>query len=200
MNLRTYMQPWHEALTRGTTRRRVPVTAQVKDKIRLDSEELPLYAFPLPIDPNSPLAKQIKFVKQSTALYRGYVALWSIHDDKLYLSDLRGFAWVEGDGTVRKARKLKSAPWADAAFRGWPTDGGGPPIIDLQDIYGADGPVLAEWATGPLHVFHGRKIGYGGAFGAQPSHYRRLEVKRGQIVGDRIIANDRPGLAPPTDD
>ena len=66
------------------------MTAQTPDVLLIDGEEVPLFATPLN-EYLSSLGQDWPFATAWTSNWRGYVATWTIDDDRLYLVGLKGW-------------------------------------------------------------------------------------------------------------
>ena len=104
-----------------------------------------------------------KFLKQSTACYRGYIGTWEISDGHLYLVGLEGL--LETSEGLKDASLATALPWVR-------------------------GRLAAKWVTGRLRCIEGRLIDY--VHHAYASTYERdryLCFEQGQLVGEYLVLN-----------
>lgn len=129
------------------------MTAQCPDTIHFEGKPCELYDLPLDayfeqtgIDP--------RFQSPHTGLWRGYIATWEIHDDRLYLIALKSQL---PDGRNGKLRDL---------FPAFPKR------------------VFAHWYHGELRMPQGKEVGYVHAgFGCIHESMVRLTTRKGRVVG-----------------
>ncbi len=167
------------------------MTEQVPDILQVDGNILLLKELPLSLLlAQRDTAPDWRAV--ATCCLRGYVGSWRIDDSRLYLDQLRSFQDAcNSDGYG--ATLLASVP----AF----TVLQSPPAAIfpmLQAVFpDANGPVFADWYSGPLICPFGDVIHQtGGGYFSFPARERRFWVDQGRIVGDRIRDNQALGLAP----
>jgi hypothetical protein len=147
------------------------MTAQVPDLLNFRGGEYQLCTNPLHVYLATG-ACSLKFYATSTALWRGYVATWSIENDHLYLIKLQ--CWIKSDdGTVRVAELA-------ALFPDYP-----------------DG-VFAHWFTGALRCPNGPLLKY--VHGGYASTYEKdlvVVVRQGVVQEERLIVNGQAAAGAP---
>lgn len=116
-------------------------TAQSPEKLIHQGKELPMFSTPL-----ESFLKQHPDVKMpqpgmgSTGLWRGYVATWSIKEDKLFLVKIE-----QEDVAKNKDGELKFT-WRE---------------VPLDKVFPkAKEPILADWHSGVLRVPQGKELQY----------------------------------------
>jgi hypothetical protein len=120
----------------------------------------------------------------NSANWRGYLCLWEIRDDCLYLADIEGLiCTAPADPTAlvktcgghhRGACQAREAK-----------------VSDFSN--GADGPVLADWYSGDLRVPRGKLVKYVHmGYESQYERYLMLTIAKGRFEGERIVAGDAP--------
>jgi hypothetical protein len=190
------------------------MTAQTPDRLIYRGECVALFSDPLDdyYDQHSP---RPPFGTSHSGNQRGYVALWAIVEDHLYLmavvgrllrrppvkSDDRPVA----DGAQRfiverrRSRKSKNRPVE-------PVDvDRGPHEIPLGDLIpGASGPVLANWYSGELCIPQGRMIEYVHVgYASRYERYLFIEIDKGAVISTRVAhaaklwPKDGAGETPP---
>jgi hypothetical protein len=143
------------------------MTAQFSERLILRGETLALCENPLHHYLESS-ASTFKFMSTSTACWRGYIGTWAIENDRLYLVRLSGSARTSAGGDVKDVT-----------------------LADLFPDY-PDG-VFAHWFNGELRCPQGELLKY--VHGGYASTYERdlfLEVRRGVLVGERLVVNGTP--------
>jgi hypothetical protein len=155
-------------------------TAQVPDIVTYEGKKRPLLTNPLESyfkkedeRPNFHTSPGVRV----TSNWRGYVAMWEVVDDTLYLVGLD--SWICKDLRPENCKRA-----------------------DLKELFGekyVDGKVKADWFTGELRLPDGKQLqyvhmGYG-------SVYERdivLSVAAGKVTGKEVIDNTRrePGSPP----
>jgi hypothetical protein len=139
------------------------MTAQACEKLIYKGESLPLCAEPLRHFTAMPKQPWVQH-NSCTALLRGYVGTWAIEGDRLYLKQLE-----RGDSTGEPVG-------LEHYFPGYP-----------------DG-VFAHWYTGELRCYLGMRLIYrhGGFGGGTYEQDLFLQIKRGVLLGERIVRNGYP--------
>jgi hypothetical protein len=142
------------------------MTAQIPDILIHRGERLSLCATPLDDYYRSTRKRRPRFVRPSTACYRGYVATWEIREGKIYLVGIEGLL----------ARGRKEVTYVPA---------------DLATLFPAQEPrILATWITGELRCPEGGLRSYRHAgFGSEYERDRLIEVVEGSVVGEWLRLN-----------
>lgn len=116
-------------------------TAQFPEKLIHQGKELPMFSTPLESYLSQhPDVKMPQAGTSSTALWRGYVATWSIKEDKLFLVKIE-----QEDVAKNKDGEFKFT-WREV-----PLD---------KVVPKAKGPILADWHSGVLRVPQGEQLLY----------------------------------------
>jgi hypothetical protein len=145
-------------------------TGQMPDAINVDGVLHSLYSNPL--EQLYERQKRPAFVDslegESSGNWRGYVALWQVHKDRLYL--------VAIDTYIRKKRVS---------------------VLELFPRRVEDGRVFADWFNGELRIPDGKQLqyvhmGYGSTFERDIV----LTVERGRVVSRRVVDNRRKRVPP----
>jgi hypothetical protein len=140
------------------------MTEQIPDTIRLAGRELPMHSFPLDAW-FAHSGRRSPFNSEDSHHWRGYIATWEMHADRLYLVKLRSHL---ADGRTGNLGDL---------FPGFPDR------------------VFAHWYSGELRIPQGKEIGYIHAgFGPIHESTLCLAVRKGVVTGRRVDATDTTGL------
>lgn len=156
------------------------MTAQIADALDHQGQTHKLFTNPLEflLDGRRPA-----FVGENSALWRGYVALWEIRNDRLYLKDLHGRVCVApADGGIRQAAcgkhhagrcDVRDARFSDLA-----------PLFALED-----GQIPADWFSGDLCVPQGRMLDYVHmGYASRYERYLIIEIAHGAVVSSRLVS------------
>jgi len=139
------------------------MTAQVNDIIYIDGRRHYLACEPFWAYIDERTGTSPRFISQSTACWRGYVAEWKITGDELYLTRIDGHLADKTRATI------------DTLFPD------------------SKGKVVAKWFTGELYFPMGRMLeyvhmGYESVFEGELI----ISVENGKVVGRKMIENDPP--------
>lgn len=154
------------------------MTAQVDDRITYNGKYYGLVSVPLheylATTPNSP-----RFVSESSACWRGYIASWEISDKKLFIIGLDGLVCtttLEFDAPA--SRPCRERHWDECELE----------RVSLNSIFPQRGPkVLADWYSGDLALADGKQIRPAEAGGLSCfERYLHLSIEQGDLVGARI--------------
>ncbi|MBI4968701.1 MAG: hypothetical protein HZC25_11355 [Rhodospirillales bacterium] len=117
------------------------MTAQIADSIDIDGERLALFAEPLEsyFDSHPP---RPAFLPTNTANWRGYVASWRIHDNKLYIVAIKGRICEPSPASSRDTQCTAQPATLQSLFQTQESE------------------VFAHWFSGTLQVPKGAMIGY----------------------------------------
>jgi hypothetical protein len=123
----------------------------------------------------------------NSANWRGYLCLWEIRDNRLFLADIEGSictATADPTAPVQRCGGHHAEPCQVRKAM----------VSDFSD--GADGPVFADWYTGELKVPRGNVVEYiHMGFASQYESYLMLTIAQGLFKGERVVAGTtRPQL------
>jgi hypothetical protein len=131
------------------------MTAQIPEKLRYEGDVVDMCANPLS-DYFAVSGVKMLFQPKSTALWRGYVGLWEIIDDLLYLVELRGT--LEG-GTEASVGTF---------------------FPDFPDR------VFAQWYSGTIRIRKGKRLEYAHmGYGSTSEQDLLLDVEHGVVKNTR---------------
>jgi hypothetical protein len=160
------------------------MTAQVSDVLRFRGEQLRIFTTPLDAFP--PERRPNLMPSDNSANWRGYLGLWEIRDDRLYLADIKGSICMAA------ADPAAPAQTCGGHHRG-PCEAREAKVSDFQD--GADGAVFADWYSGDLKVPRGKLVEYVHmGFASEYESYLMLTIAQGVLTGERVVA----GAVPPS--
>ena len=135
------------------------MTAQFSELLLLEGKQQALCSYPLA----SYFAlggESVAFQASSTALSRGYVGTWEIHDQRLYLTRLQGSLQDESPVSL------------ETVFPGYPQR------------------VFAHWFSGTLRLPQGQLLHYvHGGFGSCYEQDLLVDVTRGVVTAKRVRVN-----------
>jgi hypothetical protein len=135
------------------------MTAQFSELLLLEGKQQALCSYPLA----SYFAlggESVAFQASSTALSRGYVGTWEIHDQRLYLIRLQGSLQDESPVSL------------ETVFPGYPQR------------------VFAHWFSGTLRLPQGHLLHYvHGGFGSCYEQDLLIDVTRGVVTAKRVRVN-----------
>lgn len=125
----------------------------------------------------------------SSANRRGYVATWLIHQDRFWLSEVRG------DGRLIARRVLDGedgyqarAAVIDPQQRPFTVDG-----LFPDPERAAGDPVFADWFSGELRIPEGKQLKYvHGGYGSTYERDRLIQIERGRVLRCWVRTNDPP--------
>lgn len=146
------------------------MTAQHREKLRYNGE-----IYHLAVEPLYPYLKKknIRFVPDSTACWRGYYGWWSIENDKLYLTNLIAYIPKQTDEKIDARRALFYSE-----------------KVGLEYLFPGQDKVFAEWFSGELRIPHGKMLRY--VHQGYASIYEKelfLKIVNGKLVDSRKIDN-----------
>ena len=136
-------------------------TAQAPDLLKINGKTYYIHTNPLtPVLAEKP-ERLPKPGVGSTGLWRGYIATWSVRENRLFLDDVRVPTKHYMDSDVPESKQFQSA---------------------MKHLFGESAPRVATWFTGNLIVPTGELVdyvhmGYGSTF----SSYMVLTVIEGSI-------------------
>lgn len=140
-------------------------TAQFSDQIVIEGRSEQLFTEPLEQALHANQELQYKLMRRisdngCSASWRGYVAMWEIRTDELYLVN------VQVD------------PCSDKK------------MVPLAELFsGATGPVKAKWFTGTLTVPQGKQIEYMHmGYDSRYEHYLFLDIDRGNVTSSNLTS------------
>lgn len=140
------------------------MTAQVSEVLIYKGERLALCEEPLSIYMET-VAQHIRLDAPHTALWRGYVGVWEIKNDRLYLVDWTGY---------QNTRDQEVELTLNDLFPGYP-----------------DG-VFAHWYTGELRCPRGALLDYvHGGFASRYEEDLFLKIENGLLVSERVVVNGK---------
>ncbi|MDB4780319.1 hypothetical protein OAG48_00145 [bacterium] len=122
----------------------------------------------------------------SSANWRGYVATWLLHRDRLWLAE------VSSQGLIVDRRKIEAE--ADATVSG-ELDGRPFSVDGLfpDETRPPEAPVFADWYSGELRIPEGEMIQYvHGGYGTTYERDRLILIERGRFVRSWVRKNDPP--------
>jgi hypothetical protein len=135
------------------------MTAQFSELLMLEGKQQALCSFPLA----SYFAlggESVAFRASSTALSRGYIGTWEIHDQRLYLIRLQG--WLQDESLVS----------LETVFPDYPQR------------------VFAHWFSGTLRLPQGQLLRYvHGGFDSCYEQDLLIDVTRGVVTAKRVRVN-----------
>jgi len=148
------------------------MTAQFPDKLMYEGREYDLFSNPLESYFDDEHGRP-EFRSPNTAMWRGYIAIWELDADCLYLVDLQG--WVGGDH---------------------PTYAVNAEQVGLQAVFPWAGErVKATWFSGELRVPRGERLQYVHmGYGSVYEEELLLTFEAGKLVHREV--KDNRGLIP----
>ena len=179
------------------------MTAQVPDRIKFrpDGDTHPLCENPLGAFLHCGGIGQSRGHMVATNNWRGYVATWLLHQDRLWLAGLssRGGRIIarrrqavdpETGATSKESTDSLEvrAAMIDREERPFSIDG----LFPDADR-GADEPVFAEWYSGELRIPEGEQLQYvHGGYGSTYERDRLILIERGRVVRAWVRTNEQP--------
>jgi len=160
------------------------MTAQAPDVLLIDGEEVPLFAAPLN-EYLSGLGQEWPFATAWTSSWRGYVATWTIDDDRLFLLGLEGWAAaqrIHADDPMKVSlREAIAAIPPDVDLGEWALN---PRKIPLTFLFADAGErVAATWFTGVLRVPRGKELEYVHmGFESVYEEYLVITIEQGRVA------------------
>ena len=179
------------------------MTAQTPDRIRFRPRGAthPLCENPLDSFLRDRGLRKTRGGMMSSANWRGYVATWLLHRDRLWLTE------VSSRGVIVDRRKIEldPAPKGDVesgadqpdgpAFIPGPLDGRPFTVDGLfpDETRPPEAPVFAEWYSGELRIPEGEMIQYvHGGYGTTYERDQLILIERGRLVRSWVRKNDPP--------
>ena len=164
------------------------MTAQTPDRIRFRPRGAthPLCENPLDSFLRDRGLRKTRGGMMSSANWRGYVATWLLHRDRLWLAE------VSSRGLIVDRRKIEAE--ADATVSG-ELDGRPFSVDGLfpDETRPPEAPVFADWYSGELRIPEGEMIQYvHGGYGTTYERDRLILIERGRFVRSWIRKNDPP--------
>jgi len=160
------------------------MTAQVAEVLRFRGELLRMFTTPLDTLPSTRRPSLMPGV--NSANWRGYLCLWEIRDDRLYLADIQGSictAVPDPAASVQTCGGHHREPCQAREAK----------VSDFSD--GADGEVFADWYSGDLKLPQGKLVeGVHMGFASQYESYLMLTIAHGLLTGERVVAGAVPPL------
>jgi len=178
------------------------MTAQFADSIVIDGKAFALFAEPLA---GLLVQRNLFFVPQSSACWRGYVAGWEASDGRLFLVNISGvmssatsdsqLLYCTGCGAAVQANS-EPCPLcganqfsceAPANLSRGPRPHDGPRVlqtVELEDLFpGSAGRVFADWVTGTFRVPQGNMIEYVHmGYESRYESYLLLQIDHGMVI------------------
>ena len=159
------------------------MTAQTPDILIYEGREVALLSNPLEAfwDEAHP---RPRFVPERSALWRGYVATWTLENDRLLLSKVEGHMCVDESGEI----VIGHRDFMQESIGLGPNSTTTLPA-SLQLLFpGMGSPILATWFTGELRIPEGECVhyvhmGYGSVYEAE----LLLRIDRGIVASSRRI-------------
>lgn len=136
-------------------------TAQAPDILKIDDKTYGIHTNPLEPYLLANPARMPKAEVSSSGLWRGYIATWSLREDRLFLEDVRmpTKAYMKPNGSESEA--FKSV---------------------LKALFGDSAPRVATWFTGHLIVPTGEIVKYVHmGYGSTYSSYMVVTVIKGEV-------------------
>jgi len=177
------------------------MTDQILERIIYNDQKLVLMSEPLNQYLNT-LAWLYGFKLQSTACWRGYVGLWKIIDDKLFLIKIDGEGYkidVEylNNEKLKLKEQLKKKQITSADYqklykklKNQVTDNKKEFPLSLKQLFGVQRKVHANWFTGELKLGKGKLLNsWGLGFDSIYKENIFLDVQEGVIVNKRSTIN-----------
>jgi hypothetical protein len=145
-------------------------TAQAPDILEMNGQTYSIYTNPLTpfLLANPGRLPEPEVI--STDLWRGYIATWSVRENRLYLEDVKMPTAASADADTPESEDDRSA---------------------MVPLFGDSAPRVATWFTGHLIVPTGRMVGYVHmGYGSTHSSYIVITVMGGVIQGRRELDAD----------
>jgi hypothetical protein len=160
------------------------MTAQATDCLRYRGELLRIFTLPLETLP--PERRRSFMPTGNSANWRGYVALWEIRDDRLYLADIRGSICNAPVDPGAKVKACGAHHYGTCALRDARTS-------DFSA--GSEEPIFADWFTGDITAARGKLVNYVHmGFESRYEGYLMLTFAAGRLQGERVVAGASPPL------
>jgi hypothetical protein len=143
---------------------RVFATAQFPDRIIYNGNEYSLHSNPLePYFEKNP-DKRPKGGIISTALWRGYVAIFEVRDNQLFLKDIE----IEYQDTTSK--ESDNYKWRSV----------------INEVFPDQKNIKIDWLTGLLVIPHGKLVNYVHmGYGSTYKNYILLEIDKGDLKKEK---------------
>ena len=153
----------------GFSSSKVLATAQFGDLLMLDGKRVVIYSTPLE-DLFKSRKSRPEFESLSSALWRGYIALWKIEKAKLYLVSIH----KQGRGKDILGEKI--------------------PLSFVFPGEKKTSPVEATWFTGALRIPEGEELRYVHmGFGTIHERDRYIAIKAGKVTNTKVVDNKGKG-------
>jgi len=173
-------------------------TAQVPDVIIYKGDTLSLNAFPLNFYPDKELINtktlfESKIGPCCTCCWRGYIAVWEIIDNKLYLTKIKNYCYLSYTRDIESYNKV-----------GIGIDSIGFEFADLKLLFPdryENGKVRADWVNGKLFSPQGNLLFYF-QDGSENIYERELEFnfENGLLIGTEQLDNSKTKKSKYTED
>lgn len=163
-------------------------TAQYPDLLIFNTQLFDLFSNPLESYPWKDGKEPVLFESEagnSTANWRGYIAVWEIDDKKLYLKAIRAFV-DDGWKEIKEEKKKGGIGHLPAMVQKKRP-------ISLLELFGEkvqDGRVFADWFSGRLRIPLGAEIDY--VHMGYESVYEKdmfIELSEGLVKNERKVGN-----------
>ena len=139
-------------------------TAQMPDKIIYKGKEYALHSNPMEEYFEKYPDKKPKRGIMSTALWRGYVAIFEVKDNQLLLKDIK--IMVENESLKDKF----STKWESV----------------MMEIFPNQATIKIDWITGLLIIPHGKLVNYVHmGYGSTYENYILLEISKGELQKEK---------------
>jgi hypothetical protein len=168
------------------------MTAQTPDRIRFrpGGATHPLCENPLDQFLRARGLKKSRGRMMSTANWRGYVATWLLHGDRLWLTN------VSSNGSIVDRRRSKAKAEAETEVDVPGELDGRPFSVDglfPDEDRPPETPVFAKWYSGELRIPEGEMLRYvHGGYGTTYERDRLILIQRGRLVRSWVRRNDPP--------
>ena len=171
------------------------MTAQMPDRIRFrpGGASHPLCENPLDSFLRDRGLRKTRGDRMCTANWRGYVATWLLHRDRLWLTE------VSSQGAIMDRRKVDVESGADEphgpVFIPGPLDGRPFTVDGLfpDETRAPEAPVFADWYSGELRIPEGEILRYvHGGYGTIHERDRLILIERGRLIRSWVRKNDPP--------
>jgi len=173
-------------------------TSQVPDVIIYKGDTLSLNAFPLNFHPDKELINtktlfESKIGSCCTCCWRGYIAVWEIIDNKLYLTKIKNYCYLSYTRDIESYNKV-----------GIGIDSIGLEFADLKLLFPdryENGKVRADWVNGKLFSPQGNLLFYF-QDGSENIYERELEFnfENGLLIGTEQLDNSKTKKSKYTED
>lgn len=145
-------------------------TAQAPDLLKIDGKTYPIHTNPLApvLAANPERLPEPEII--STGLWRGYIATWTVRENRLLLEDVRMRTKASMDPDAPESKQSRSV---------------------MKNLFGESAPRVATWFTGHLIVPTGTMVGYVHmGYGSTYSSYMVLTIIKGAVHERRELSRE----------